>query len=160
MRMLKFVVLFGFVAVLLAVVALLVTNARLGAAMNCTRTYGVCSLTQELLTTSWNSRIPISAIDRAEVRVRRGRSGSPQVWIVTSSGDYFYSDYSWRSDADKVAQQINDFLRDSSAGARLDLSDDQRALYWVAWAFVPIIVVLLVVLARALWRKSGAAPQT
>jgi hypothetical protein len=140
---------------LLFVVALLVTDARLGAALSCARATGVCSLTDEKLTGSWNGRIPISAIDRAEVRVRRGRGGSPQVWIVTRSGDYYFAAYTWRSDADKVAQRINDFLRDGSAGAGLYLHDDERALYWVAWAFVPVIVVLLLVLARALWKKPA-----
>jgi len=158
--MLKIIILCGFVAVLLGVVALLVTDARLGAALTCARATGVCSRTQEQITRSWNGRIPISAIDRAEVRVRRGRGGSPRVWIVKSTGDYFFADYAWRSDADQVAQRINDFLRDRSAGARLDLNDDEHALYWVAWAFVPVIVVLLLVLARALWRKPATTLST
>ncbi len=158
--MLKIVILFGFVAVLLCVVALLVTDARLGAALTCAKASGVCSLTEEQLTRGWSGRIPIPSIDRAEVRVRRGRGGPPQVWIVTRAGDCFFADYSWRSDADQVAQRINDFLRDGSADARLDLNDDEHALYWVAWAFVPVIVVLLLVLARALWRKPAATLPT
>lgn len=53
-----------------------------------------------------------------------------------------------------MAQQINDFLGNPSADARLLLKDNERGAYWVAWAIVPVIVALLVVLARTLFRKS------
>ena len=152
----RIVLLLGFGAVLLATVALLVTDARLGAALACDRASGACALTQQELTRTWNNRIPIAAIDRAEVRVRRGRGGSPQVWVVTRSGDYYFTDYALRSTADQVARQINDFLSDPAANARLSLSDDGRVAYWIAWAFVPVIVALLVVLARVLLRKPPA----
>lgn len=153
----RIIVLLGFVAVLLATLALLLTDARLGAALACDRASGVCALTQQELTRSWNDRIPIAAMDRAEVRVRRGRGGWPQVFIVTRGGDYFFADYVLRSRAYQVAQQINAFPGNASADARLFLNDDERGAYWVAWAIVPVIAALLVVLARALLRKSPPA---
>lgn len=69
----RIILLLGFVAVLLATLALLLTDARLGAALACDRASEVRALTQQELTRSWNNRIPIAAMDRAEVRVRRGR---------------------------------------------------------------------------------------
>src|SRR5271163_3381840 len=103
----RVILLLGFVAVLVAIVALLLTNARLGSQLACDRQSQVCSLTQEQLTKTWNNRLPISAIDRAEVRVPKGRGGSPQVWVVTAGGDYYFADYVLRQNADRVAQQIN-----------------------------------------------------
>jgi hypothetical protein len=158
--MVRIIILLGFVAVMLAMVALLLTDARLGSALACDRPGGNCSLTQRELTRTWNESIPIGAIDRAEVRVRPGRGGSPQVWIVTSAGDYFFADYVLRTKADDAARRINDFLSNTSADARLFLSNDERALYWVAWAFVPVIVLLLIVLARALFGRSTARVRT
>ena len=141
-------------------VALLLTNAHLGSELACDRVSGACSFTQQQLTKTWSNRIPLSAIDRAEVRVPRGRGGSPQVWVVTAGGDYFFADYVLRSNADRIAQQINDFLRNPSGDAQLALTDDERVLYWVAWALVPVIAVLLVVLSRALFRKSRSPDRT
>ncbi len=158
----RIIVLLGFVAVMLAMVAVLLTDARLGSALACDRPGGICSLTQRELTRTWNESIPIAAIDRAEVRVRvrPGRGGSPQVWIVTSAGDYFFADYVLRTKADDVARRINDFLSDTSADARLFLSSDERVLYWVAWAFVPVIALLLIILARAFFGRSTARVRT
>ena len=156
----RIILLLGFVAVLLAVVALLITDARLGAALACDRASGVCSLTQQQLLRTWTDRIPIEAMDRAEVRVPRGRGGSPRVWVVTTGGDYFFADYVLRSDADNAVQQINAFLGNRAPDARLALTDDGRAGYWFAWALVPVIVVLLVILGRVLFRKSPSAGRT
>ncbi len=151
----RIILLLGFGGVLVALVALLLTNTRVEAALACDPASGVCSLTQEQSAGSWHSQVPITAIDRAEVRVRRGRGGSPQVWLVTSSGDYFFADYVLRSSADEAAQQINAFLR-NPAKHQLLLTKDERAGYWLAWALIPVVVVLLGLLARVLFRKSPA----
>jgi hypothetical protein len=155
----RVILLLGFVGVLVAIVALLLTT-RLGPELACDRRSEACSLTQQQLTKTWNNRIPIVAINRAEVRVPRGRGGSPQVWVITASGNYYFADYVLRPNADQVAQQINDFLRNSAVDARLVVVDDGRALVWLAWAFVPIIAALLVVLARLLFKKSPSPAQT
>lgn len=139
-RALKFLLLLGFGGVLLALVALLVTDTRMGAALACDRAAAVCSLTPQRLTQTWTGRLALTTIDRAEVRVRGGRGGPPQVWVVTTGGDYFFAAYDGRSTADDAAQQLNAFLREPSAAA-LKLSDDQRASYcrwsrgsWGCWA--------------------------
>ena len=155
----RVILLLGFVGVLVAVVALLLTT-RLGAQLACDRRSEGCSLTQQQLTKTWNNRIPIAAIDRAEVRVPQGRGGSPQVWVITASGNYYFADYVLRPNADRVAQQINDFLRNGAVDARLVVVEDGRALVWLAWAFVPFIAALLVVLARLLFKKSPSPAQT
>lgn len=155
----RVILLLGFVGVLVAVVALLLTT-RLAAEFACDRRSESCFLTQQELTKTWNNRIPIGAIDRAEVRVPRGRGGSPQVWVITASGDYYFADYVLRPNADRVAQQINDFLRNSAVDARLVVVEDVRALVWLAWAFVPIVAALLVVLGRLLFKQSSSPAQT
>jgi hypothetical protein len=156
----RIILLLGFGAVLLAAVALLISDARLGAALACERASGVCTLTQQELLRTWTDRIPLAAMDRAEVRVPRGRGGSPQVWVVTAGGDYFFSDYVPRSNADKAAQQVNAFLGNQSAGTRLILAEDARAGYWLAWALIPVIVVLLVILGRVLFKKPHTPGRT
>jgi hypothetical protein len=158
--MVRIILLLGFGAVLLALVALLVSEERLEATLACDRASGYCALTQRELTRTWNDPIPIAAIDRAEVRVGRRRGGSPQVWVVTRAGDYYFASYNFRSNADRVADQINAFLGDPSADAHLALSDDERVLYWLAWAFVPLIAGVLVVLARVLFRKTPPPVRT
>lgn len=152
----RILLLLGFAAVLLAVTALLVTDARLATALACDKASGLCDFTQEQLTTTWQERLPVASIDRAEVRTVRGRGGSPQVWLVTRGGDYFFADYTFRPSAESVAQQINDFLRNPSPNASLDVTDDGRTMYWLAWALVPICVALIVVLGVVLLRKNPA----
>lgn len=160
MRLLvKISLLLGFATVLIAAAALLVTDARLASTLACDKGSGVCSFKQPQLTTTWEGQVPIASIKRAEVRTVRGRGGSPQVWVVTRDGDYFFADYVLRPNADKVAQQINDFLG-NAADARLDLTEDERASYWLAWALLPLSVILLLILGWVLFRNGPAQART
>lgn len=161
MRLLaKIVLLLAFATVFLAAVALLVTDARMTSTLACDKALAVCSLMQRKLTSTWNDQLPIASVDRAEVRVGHGRGASPQVWVVTSRGGYFFADYVLRPNADNVAQQINDFLKDPSPAARLELTEDARTSYWLAWALVPVILTVLVLLGLVLFRKAPPTAQT
>jgi hypothetical protein len=84
----KISLLLGFATVLIAVAALLLTDTHLASTLACDKGSGVCSFTQPQLTTTWVGQVPIASIKRAEVRTVRGRGASPQVWVVTSRGDY------------------------------------------------------------------------
>ena len=151
--MTRIALLLGFIAVLAALAVFLLTQARLGAALACDRSSGLCLLTQRQLTSSWIGRLPIATVDRAEVRTRPGRGSSPQVWLVTQGGDYFFATYVLRPSADDVAQQINAFLRTSSPDARLFVREDERLAYWLGGAVIPLDVALCVWLGLALFRK-------
>jgi hypothetical protein len=65
-----------------------------------------------------------------------------------------------RPNADKVAQQINDFLGNTAPDARLDLTEGERTSYWLGWALLPVSVVLLVILGWVLFRNDPAQART
>jgi hypothetical protein len=131
--------------VLIAVAALLLTDTRLTSTLACDKGSGVCSFTQPQLTTTWEGQVPIA---------------SPQVWAVTGGGDYYFADYVLRPNADKVAQQINDFLGNTAPDARLDLTEGEHTSYWLAWALMPVSVVLLLILGWVLFRSDLARART
>jgi hypothetical protein len=55
---------------------------------------------------------------------------------------------------------MRSFLGNQSAGTRLILTEDARAGYWLAWALIPVIVALLVILGRVLFRKPHTPART
>lgn len=154
--MARIALLLGFAAVLAAAAGLLLTS-RLDSTLACDRSSGVCSLTQRRLTSAWSGRLPLAILDRAEVRTRPGRGASPQVWLVTRGGDYFFADYGLRSSAQTVVGQINDFLQTSAPDARLVVEENDRVTYWAGWALIPLDIVLCVGLGLVLFRKSASA---
>jgi hypothetical protein len=161
----KVILLFGFAAVLTLVVVLLLYDAPFEYGLDCDRLKGTCTFTQRLLVKSKVGWAPIDSLQRAEVRVARPRRGAQRimVWVVSTApaGDYFFADSPSRPEAEEAARRINDFLRDRTH-ARLVLSRTVRATYGIAWALIPVVAGLVVVLAAALFRKkpdaAGDAP--
>jgi hypothetical protein len=151
----KIAVLLGFALVLALVVGLLLFDAPLEYGLDCNRFSGVCTFTQRLLIRSKTGHANIAELRQAEVRVVRARRGSPRimVWVSSTGPDWFFADYSSRSDAEAHARQINKFLRDPSDG-RLVLTRSVKGIYWLAWVLIPVVAALIVALAAVLFSKK------
>lgn len=86
--------------------------------LDCSRSSGICTLTQKLVVRSRVVTVPISALRRAEVRETRTLQGKTRhvVWIVSDSGDRFFARYRERNEAQADSEKIEAFYATRRAG--------------------------------------------
>jgi hypothetical protein len=120
--------------------------------IDCSRTAGLCTLTQEFLTASRVEKAPIESIERAEVEVGNGLWVGPRLRVRLRAPEQrgvLVAVYGSTADAAEAADRINAFLGNPHAG-RVVFSKRACAIYWSAWLLVPVGAAFLVALMAAL----------
>jgi hypothetical protein len=120
--------------------------------VDCSRSLGLCTLTQEFLTQSRVEKAPIESIQRAEVQLGNGRWDRAQLRVrfnIPDKCSAMVAMYGSAADAAEAAERINAFLGNPRAG-RVVFTKRVNTIYWSAWLLVPVGAAFLVSLMAAL----------
>jgi hypothetical protein len=121
--------------------------------VDCSRSLGLCTLTQEFLTQTRVEKAPIESIERAEVQVGNGRWDRAQLRVRLNTPERrsaMVAVYGSAADAAEAAERINAFLGDPHA-LRVVFTKRVNTIYWSAWLLVPVGAAFLVALMAALF---------
>jgi hypothetical protein len=145
----------GFSAVIGFVLYLATYDTPYRCELACSRAEDICNVQQLTVAHSrapWS--LPLSAIERAQVRVFPARRGAPRisVYLISGGNSYYFADYSSRDHADRDAARIRQFLA-SSDGQLSIVVDDRPSFYLIGFLFF-VVAVLLILLWRVMLKVA------